>query len=109
MRNRTEDPNRILCLCYPEQDSVIGTPRRFRISVNHGINTKKLYAKIDAEIKDEKKTRTGIVGRNGIYVPENINNYRDIKRSNMNISRDFSIWFNLGGPQIQDYKTGQEV
>lgn len=110
-RTNTEDyPNRILCLCNTaEQDSVIGIPRRFRISVNPGKTPKKLVARIDAEIIDEKKTRTSIVGRNGIYVPENINNYRDIKRSNMNISKDFSIWFNFGGPQIQDYKNSKEV
>ncbi|MBR1433190.1 hypothetical protein [Ruminococcus sp.] len=105
-RYSSESPNRLICLCTD-----VGTPRTFRFSFNEDYhNQNKLKASVDYEvINGEKSKKTSIVGQKNIYVPENIQNYRELKRNNLNIDRDFLIWFNLGGPQIQDNKSKEEV
>ena len=73
-------------------------------------NHNKIKAIVDYEvINGEKSKKASIVGQKNIYVPENIRNYRELKRNNLNIDRNFLIWFNLGGPQIQDNKIKEEV
>ena len=105
-RYSAESPNRLICLCTD-----VGTPRKFRFSFSEDYhNHNKLKASVDYEvINGEKSKKTSIVGQKNIYVPENIQNYRELKRNNLNNDRDFLIWFNLGGPQIQDNKSKEEV
>ena len=106
-RYNSESPNRLICLCTQNNNSK-GFPRLFRVSVKENSNNK-LFASIDYEISDGQKIKTAVVGQKNIFVPENIKNYRDLKNSNLNIDRNFVIWFNLGGPQIQDNTHNEEV
>ena len=105
-RYSSESPNRLICLCTDA-----GTPRKFRVSLSEDVgNHNKIKAIVDYEvINGEKSKKASIVGQKNIYVPENIRNYRELKRNNLNIDRNFLIWFNLGGPQIQDNKIKEEV
>ena len=106
----SESPVRLICLCHPGQKNGKSIPRLFRVSVKeNNFRPNKLMAEIDYEIVDGNKMGTGIVGQKHIYVPENIRNYRDIKRNNMNIDQNFVIWFNIGGPQLQDCDPEKEA
>lgn len=108
-RYATESPVRLICLCGSEKKGGRGIPRLFRVSVKESERSNKLFAKIDAEIVDGNKKKTMIVGQGRIFVPESVKQYRDIRRNNLNINRDFVIWFNIGGPQLRDYNPNQEV
>lgn len=105
-RNRNpsfEAPNRLICLCTDAN-----TPRLFKISVNMD-RSNKLKAQIDYEVINGERTKTRIVGQRNIYVPENVKDYREMKRTNLNLSKDYVIWFNLGGPEIQDNDSKEGV
>ena len=106
-RYSSESPVRLICLCSSEKKEEKGVPRRFRVSVKESNRNSKLYAEIDCEIADNKKTKTPIVGRKNIFVPEIIKNYNELRRNNLNINQDFMIWFNIGGPLLLDFD--QEV
>lgn len=104
----SESPIRLICLCDSDQKGGKGIPRLFRVSVKENARSK-LFAEIDCEMVDGNKAKTTIVGQKKIFVPENIKGYSDIRRKNMNIDRNFVIWFNIGGPQLQDCNPDQEV
>ena len=108
-RVSTESPIRLICLYNPAINNNAAQPRLFRISVRPNDHSNKLVAQIDKEVVDGELIKTAIVGRKNIFVPENIKSYREIKRANMNIKKNFVIWFNLGGPQIQDFSPDEEV
>lgn len=108
-RYSVESPVRLICLCNFNENKKTIIPRLFNVSVKEKSHTTKLFADIDSEILNGIKIKTPILEQKNIYVPENIKNYRDIKRKNLNINRNFVIWFNLGGPQIQDYISDEEV
>ncbi|MGN0623124.1 MAG: hypothetical protein ACI4JA_04140 [Oscillospiraceae bacterium] len=96
-RPPSEMPNRLICLC-----TEYGVPRLFNIST-YLDNYNKLKAQIDCEVINGKTTKEPcIVGKKNIYVPENVKDYRELKRTNLNVNKNYAIWFNLGGPEIQD-------
>ncbi len=104
-RYLSESPNSLICLCTDA-----GAPRTFRLSFKEDYhNHNKLKASVDYEVVNGERLKTSIVGQDNIYVPENIRNYRELKINNLNIDRDFLIWFNLGGPLIQDNKNKEEM
>ena len=98
-----ENPNRILCLCHHVDNSTLGRPRKFHVSTYLNPANNKVYAKLESEIVDDGVQCNKIVRRTNIYVPENVSNYYKLKQGVANVSTPFSIWFNLGGSQIQDY------
>ena len=107
-RIRTDINKRILCLCRFDDTTNTFVPRCVRVSIKPAIENKKLVAQIDQEIVSGRTEKSNIVNGDLIYVPENIRDYDEIRRKNCNISRNFAIWFNLGGPQLQDYSLKEE-
>lgn len=94
-----EDPNRIICLCRPMNGSAC--PRLFRVSIKQKNDSNKYVATIDKEIENGK-TKASLIKRGNIHVPNDIKGYTELTNKNLNIDRDFVLWFNFSGAQIRD-------
>mgnify|MGYP004631577839 CR=1 FL=1 len=103
-RRGNEQPNRRICLCAPAEKDGTVCPRIFRVSTK--IQDGKVKAKVNKEMINGKAVNT-LVNSDGsysIYVPATVlKKHPEMKNSGIsNISHDFEIWFNLGGPQLKD-------
>lgn len=103
-RRGTEQPNKRICLCDPAKEDGTVCPRIFRVSTK--IQDGKVKAKVIKEMKNNKAVST-LVNSDGsysIYVPATVlKKHPEMKKSGIaNISHEFEIWFNLGGPQLKD-------
>ena len=96
---QSEDPNRIICLCRPV--SGIACPRLFHVSIKQKSNSNKYVAEIDKEIGNGKP-KAFFTKRGNIHVPADIMRYNELTNRNLNIDRDFVLWFNFSGAQIRD-------
>ena len=94
-----EDPNRIICLCRPMNG--VACPRLFRVSIKQKSNSNKYVAEIDKEIENGK-TKAFFTKRSNIHVPGDIKGYNELTNRNLNIDRDFVLWFNFSGALIRD-------
>ena len=76
-------------------------PRLFRVSIKQKNDSNKYVATIDKEIENGK-TKASLIKRGNIHVPNDIKGYTELTNKNLNIDRDFVLWFNFSGAQIRD-------